>query len=82
MQTILPNFFPKRAATVVANEQTECYVLGKDEFDVIIGPLKEQLEDRARMRLIQQARQRKCSPSSAREAAPTVAVQTLPHLLI
>ena len=47
----------KRAATVVANEQTECYVLGKDEFDVIIGPLKEQLEDRSRMRLIQQVRE-------------------------
>ena len=65
----------KRAATVVANEQTECYVLGKDEFDVIIGPLKDQLEDRARMRLIQQVCE--CDCLAVRSCARAVHVRAV-----
>ena len=41
-----------RAATIVATTRLECYVLGKDEFDEIIGPLKQELEKRSHMRTI------------------------------
>ena len=41
-----------RAASIVATSQLECYVLGKDEFDDIIGPLKQELEKRSHMRNI------------------------------
>ena len=41
-----------RAATITATQQTECYVLGKDEFQSIIGSLKDVLEERHIMRLM------------------------------
>ena len=41
-----------RAATIKATKTTECYVLGKDEFRSIIGPLKEVLEERHILRIL------------------------------
>jgi len=44
-----------RAATVTSNEEVECYMLSKTEFQGIIGSLKEVLEERSLMGLIQRS---------------------------